>query len=109
MKFRVKFRSGYQGKYLGRNGLAKCNAIDIQQVENAGGKFIEIHPVNTKGVRGACSIEIPESDFEEVLDQYLLKLQEHYQGKINAGATGPVMHYLRPTFWERLKNKLKIR
>jgi hypothetical protein len=51
-------------RFLGRNGLFKCNGVDF--FENFSGG-IAIMPITSKGVTGKCEIEIPVESIPQVI------------------------------------------
>jgi hypothetical protein len=62
-----------EGQFLGRNGLAKAIALEIE--ENKFNGMIIIRPVNSRKQTGASFIAVPQSSIPELIDTLRLFLE----------------------------------
>lgn len=66
---------GSPTQFVGRSGLCKCSGISFYKRNPLSKKevpFIEISPLNSKGLVGRCAIEIPVT----YIEQFISDLQE---------------------------------
>lgn len=61
-----------QTKFLGRNGICKCNGVNITLCDSEKNtKVVVLEPVTSKMLIGRCNIEIPKAD----LKRFILTLE----------------------------------
>lgn len=51
--------SGHDYSYLGRNGIGKCRGLLVNRFASGQGQYVLMSPINSKGGRSRCRIEIP--------------------------------------------------
>ena len=59
----IKFKT--ESYFLGRNGMCKCNGLNISQTFSVG---IIIEPITSKNQIGRSAISIPKDSIQELID-----------------------------------------